>query len=980
MLWANIGRVVVALTAFGVCLDAFVGGVADGAADSVAAPPRQPNILVIMADDLGFSDLGCYGSEIATPTLDGLAAAGLRFTQFSTTAKCHSSRVSLLSGRWCRQAGDESLRRAVTIPEVLAPAGYFNAMAGKWHLDREPTDFGFDRYFGHLSGATDYFRGDKTFRLGGRPWQVPSEGFYTTVANVDHAIGFLEEARAAKKPWFLYLAFNAPHSPLQPLKEDYDRCLGRYDAGWDAIRAKRVALQNRIGLFGQDVEPAPRPPHIPAWETLPRKTQEWEARRMAAYAALIERMDQEIGRVCRNLESNGELSDTLILFFSDNGACPYDRRSIGRDREPHEPGVKWSDSTGWAWVRNTPFRYYKQNQFEGGIATPAIAHWPAGLKTRPGALVHTPAHLVDVLPTLAEIVGVPVPTSWPEREPAPLAGVSLRPIFDGADALPRPPIHLLFGSDRGMRDGDWKIVSFRGQPWELYDIAHDRTELHDLAADHPEILTRMVAEWHALTADVLQAPLREQAPVTATATQHEHPEWTNFSRAVSSAAGPGQAATSRPNIVLILVDDFGYECVGADGGESYQTPVLDGLAATGMRFEQCHCLPLCTPTRVQLMTGLSNHRNYTFFGHLDPTQRTFGNYLRDAGYVTSIVGKWQLGNDFAGPGRFGFDDYCLWQLTRKPERYWSPGFEVNGREVDYPADVYGPDVLNRHAVEFITRSGRNNDRPFLLYYPMMLVHTPLERTPDSPADEGRRGPEKFADMVAYADKLIGNVVQTLEDQGLRERTLLLVLGDNGTTRDIPSRFQGRVVAGSKGKTTIWGTRVPAIANWPGTIAGGQVCSDLVDSTDFLPTLLEAAGIPVAPDARLDGRSFLPQLLGQPGSPRDWIYAWYGPDGGQTPRAEFAFDARYKLYADGRFFDMVRDEEERSPLTSTPPDQPAAAAQAKLAVALAEFAGPRPDVFARQGRPRVALPRQSGDPAAEAPKAKRRKPAAQPASP
>ena len=187
-----------------------------------AAAPR-PNILVVLTDDLGFSDLGCYGSEIETPTLDRLAGNGLRFTQFYNTAKCHSSRVSLLSGRWCRQAGDESLSRAVTIPEVLAPAGYFTAMTGKWHLTKEPTDFGFQRYFGHLSGACNYYKGDKTFRLNGEPWTVPAEGFYTTVANVDYALKFLEEARAGKKPWFLYVAFNAPHAPLQPLQEDYEK-------------------------------------------------------------------------------------------------------------------------------------------------------------------------------------------------------------------------------------------------------------------------------------------------------------------------------------------------------------------------------------------------------------------------------------------------------------------------------------------------------------------------------------------------------------------------------------------------------------------------------------------------------------------------------------------------------------------------------------------------------------------------------------
>ena len=519
-------------------LGAFSGADLLPAADGPLSGSK-PNILVILTDDLGFSDLGCYGSEIDTPNLDRLAAGGLRFSQFYNTAKCHSSRVSLLSGRWCRQAGDESLQRAVTIPEVLAPAGYFTAMAGKWHLSQQPTDFGFQRYFGHLSGACNYYRGDKTFRLNGQPWPVPGTGFYTTVANVDHALDFLGEARAQRKPWFLYLAFNAPHAPLQPLQADYEKYLGRYDAGWDAIRAARVAKQQQLNLFGRAVEPAPRPEHIPAWAALAPETRAWEARRMAAYAALIDRVDQELGRLFANLQNCRELDNTLILFFSDNGACPYDRVSTGRDRQPYEPDVTWSDSTGWAWARNSPFRYYKQNQFEGGIATPAIVHWPAGLKTRPGAIVHSPAHLVDVLPTLAAVAGVEIPKSWPGREPTPLAGVSLLPILAGGTIESRPPIHLLFGSDRGLRDGDWKLVSFKSQPWELYNLAADRSELHNLASAHPDIVARMATQWHEMTARVLQASAKEQTPVAAVATPQRHPEWSVYTAGADTSSRTG---------------------------------------------------------------------------------------------------------------------------------------------------------------------------------------------------------------------------------------------------------------------------------------------------------------------------------------------------------------------------------------------------------------------------------------------------------
>jgi arylsulfatase A-like enzyme len=504
-------------------------------------PTSRPNVLLIMADDLGFSDLGCYGSEIDTPNLDRLANQGLRFSQFYNTAKCHSSRVSLLTGCWCRQAGDESLKGAVTIPEVLQPSGYFTAMVGKWHLDKEPTDFGFQRYFGHLSGACNYYKGDKTFRLNGKPWNVPSEGFYTTVANADNALTFLQDARAEKKPWFMYMAFNAPHAPLQPLEQDYKKYLGRYDRGWDSIRDARLKKQTQLGLFGKEISPSPRPEHIPAWESLSAEARVWESRRMAAYAALIDRLDQEIGRVLENLKQHAELDNTLVVFVSDNGACPYDRNNIGQGDEPFKPDVAWSDSTGWAWARNSPFRYYKQNQFEGGIATPAIFHWPAGIKLPHGSIIHSPAHLVDLLPTIANATKSPIPTTYPNRSLSSLAGISLLPLFSGQQIDSRPPLHFLFSADRGLRDGDWKIVSFKKGPWELYNLAEDRTELNNLATQYPEILDRMVKQWHEMTANVLKAPPGEQGPVSSKPTEKVHREWSVYgSGANTSSRSPAK--------------------------------------------------------------------------------------------------------------------------------------------------------------------------------------------------------------------------------------------------------------------------------------------------------------------------------------------------------------------------------------------------------------------------------------------------------
>jgi len=495
----------------------------------IACGSEKPNILIVLTDDLGFSDIGCYGGEIETPVLDRLAANGLRFSQFYNTAKCHSSRVSLLSGRWCRQAGDESLARAVILPEVLGPAGYFTAMSGKWHLSKQPTDFGFERYFGHLSGACSFFRGDNTFRLNGKRWQVPDEGFYTTIAKVDFALDFIAEARNEQKPWLLYLAFNAPHAPIHPLREDYEKYRSRYTDGWDEIHAGRIARQKELGLLKQNAEIPPRPDHIPAWAGLTPEIREWESRRMAGYAGMIDRVDQELGRLVADLEQAGELDNTLIMFFSDNGACPYDRHNIAPEEEPYNPRTRWSDSTGWAWARNTPYRFYKQNQFEGGIATPAVFHWPAGLKTEAGSIDATPAHLVDLLPTVAELAGAEIPETFPGREPTPLAGVSLAPIFAGGRIETRPPIHFLFGQDRALRDGDWKLVSFRGRPWELYHISEDLAEVHDLAAEHPDRVGRMAAEWHRMTRDVLMAPSQEQRPVSDAAKPQIHPEWSKYS-------------------------------------------------------------------------------------------------------------------------------------------------------------------------------------------------------------------------------------------------------------------------------------------------------------------------------------------------------------------------------------------------------------------------------------------------------------------
>ena len=428
---------------------------------SLSFAGEKPNVVVIMVDDLGYSDLGCYGGEIETSNLDALAADGLRFSQFYNTAKCHSSRVSLLTGQYCIAAGDVALTHAVTSAEVLQNAGYFTAMTGKWHLDKEPTDFGFQRYFGHLSGACNFFTGDGTFRLNGEKWEVPESDFYTTVAKVDYALDFLAEARETEQPFYLYVAFNAPHAPLHALPEDYAKYKGRYDAGWDVIRDARIQKQKALGLLPKDLEPSPRPPHVRAWEDIVPWQQGYEINRMVTLAAMIDRVDQEVGRLIEDLRANDELDNTMILFVSDNGACPYDRQQPKLDVEPTNGATALADSTGWSWARNAPFRFYKQNQFEGGISTPGIVHWPAGLKTTAGTIIETPVHLIDVLPTLADIADATIPDQYPGRELRPVSGVSLRPLFEVTDFQREEPIHFQFSSDYALRDGDWKLVSFK---------------------------------------------------------------------------------------------------------------------------------------------------------------------------------------------------------------------------------------------------------------------------------------------------------------------------------------------------------------------------------------------------------------------------------------------------------------------------------------------------------------------------------------
>ena len=388
-------------------------------------------------------------------------------------------------------------------------------------------------------------------------------------------------------------------------------------------------------------------------------------------------------------------------------------------------------------------------------------------------------------------------------------------------------------------------------------------------------------------------------------------------------AGPEEQA---PNIILIMADDLGYECIGANGGSSYQTPEIDRLASNGMRFEHCYAQPLCTPSRVQLMTGIYNVRNYVRFGLLDKSQTTLGHLFRKAGYATCIIGKWQLGKDPTSPQHAGFDKHCLWQVsggrtdsTGRDTRYSKPVMEVDGKLTTYADSDYGPDVVSQYGLDFIETCHKSG-QPFLLYYPMILTHCPFSPAPGSPkwnsgdsTTMSYKGEARyFKDMVAHMDFIVGEIVQKLEELGIQNNTLLLFTGDNGTDVPVISRMKGRKIAGAKGKSTDAGTRVPLVVHWPAVIKPNSVNEDLVDFSDFLPTLSEAANINID-SLDVDGRSFLPRLHGEKGTPREWIYSWYSRNGDLEKARVFARNHRYKLYSSGEFYEIPVDYEELHPL-------------------------------------------------------------------
>jgi arylsulfatase len=486
----------------------------------------RPNVLLIMCDDLGYSDLGCYGGEIRTPHLDRLAAQGVRFTQFYNCAVCVMTRAALLTGLHPRQGGgsDGLLREnMLTLGEAMQGAGYNTSLVGKWHLGsqapRRPIDRGFDEYYGLLSGCCNYFdpsRRDPLFYNGGnarpfahndRPVTEFPQDFYTTDAFSDHAIGQLRKLARQEKPFFLHLCYTAPHFPLHAPEEDVARYQGKYDDGYFKLRERRHARQVELGivesrwkLSGPDKKAGPwrYDYEIAPWEEveeLPR-----EKRRMEVYAAMVDRLDQGVGRVLTALDELGVAENTLVLFLSDNGGCatlPQDLAGMKAYNRELPGGSDTYDfcGPGWGWAQCTPFRRYKTWNHEGGIATPLIARWPATIA--PGGITREVGHVVDFMPTLLELAGGEYPATRGGKAVLPVEGKSLVPVFQGKQRAGHE--HLcwsLYGS-RAVRQGKWKLVwGVSSKRWELYDMQADRTETEDLSEQQPDRVAAMSALWH----------------------------------------------------------------------------------------------------------------------------------------------------------------------------------------------------------------------------------------------------------------------------------------------------------------------------------------------------------------------------------------------------------------------------------------------------------------------------------------------------
>ena len=835
-------------------------------------------MLVILADDLGFSDLACYGGEIDTPHLDGLAAGGLRFTQGYNTARCWPSRAALLTGYYPQavnrdalpvgKGGNESVRPAWArlLPELLAPAGYRSYHSGKWHVDGDPRAEGFARsLIVDAAAQSNYFTSHAVTADGRAVPEAPTT--YVTTLIGDHAVDCLEAHAATHPgtPFFQYVAFTAPHFPLHAPADLIAKYRDRYRAGWDAVRTARIERLAKAGIAtgaAESLERGVGPPNamkdmrqvfgphelnqpLP-WEELTPEQRSFQAEKMAIHAAMVEAMDREVGRIVAALEATGALADTFILFASDNGASA-EMLVRGEGHDPAAPPGSRKTflclGPGWSSAANAPFRRHKMWVHEGGIATPWIVHWPRGVAGA-GGLRRPMVHLVDVTPTVLDLAGVVPPVEHDGRPVPPRQGRSILPAVRAADAGVHEELWWCHNGNRAVRVGDWKLVADRGKPWELYDLAADRCETKDLAAAHPEKIRDLESRWQA-TADecrrLADAEPARQAP-----------------RPTPSAA----TGRRPPNVVLVFCDDLGYGDPSCYGGK-VPTPHIDRIAREGIRFTDFHVPhPVCSASRAALLTGCYSSR-VSIHGALFHTsthgiaagETTLAELLRDRGYRTACVGKWHLGHrpEFL-PVRHGFDvwfglPYSNDMWPANGARY--PPLPLFDGERVIDADVTADDQATltgrytQRAVDFIEAAKAADGKPFFLYLAHSMPHIPLFA---NATFRGKSGAGLYGDVVAEIDASVGAVLDALDRTGAAANTLVVFTSDNGPWLQYGDHG-GSAGPFREGKGTVFegGIREPCVARLPGVIPAGRVSDALLSSIDVLPTVAALTGEPLPVD-------------------------------------------------------------------------------------------------------------------------------------
>ena len=887
---------------------------------SVSLAHDRPNIVVVMVDDMGFSDVGPYGGEIPTPHLDALADGGVRFSQFYNTGRCCPTRASLLTGLYSHQTGigwmtdDQGVAgyrgrlndQCVTIAEVLGEAGYFTVMTGKWHVGFNhgvtPWGRGFHRSLNtpagglHFSNQTGFKGGTKLFLNGeqiARDDPMFDPPWYGSDLWTEQGIRFVDEALAEGKPFFWYLGHIAPHFPCMAPEETIAKYRGKFMAGWDALRERRYERQIASGLIDERWQIEPRPEQVPAWDTLsPDKRKRYDDM-MAIYAAMIEGIDANVGKLVAALEERKQLDNTLILFLSDNGGNA--EAGVPGKYEGDHPGDPHSNvyiGRCWAHLNNTPFRRYKHYNHEGGIATPLIAHWPAAVEPRPGTdgWIDTPTHVVDLMATCVDLAEAAYPRTFKGKAVTSMQGQSLKPLLTGEGDFPNRPLYWEHEGNAAVRVGDRKLVrqGARGK-WELFDLKADRTEQHNLADERPEEVAALKKQWQAWArrSQVLPKPTKKNKKQAAKTPAEDVVPTT-----------PVANESTAPNFVVILTDDQGWGTTSAmydpqhplSKSDFFQTPNLERLIAQGMRFTQAYSAhPNCSPSRAALLTGRSPAAlHFTdicgrdagplyegnrlippqHISDLPKNEKTIPELLKAANpdYVAAHFGKWHLRG--GGPQQHGFDA--------------SDGATSNregSTKGNLPEDPKRCFSITKRGVDWMRQQAAAG-RPFYLQVSHYATHLGYQSRPatkerfESAAPGERHQNVPYAAMIADMDEAVGQLLDAINSAGVSENTYVVYTADNGT---YPTDDAGNINGPLRGsKATIWeaGVRVPFVVAGPG-IESGSLCRQPAIGYDVLPTVCELAGRAQWPKT-VEGGSLVPALRqsGEIKRPRDYlVFHW-----------------------------------------------------------------------------------------------------------